>query len=153
MGRNLSEDEVLQINYITKRRANRYVAAAEREWLYPERYVSTDHWKKLGGGYLLMPEPRLITMGGEMFIGHEGGYSEAYNEYGHRPWQKGYKDEARDKRDGDALYRFQAEWAMTQGAKHTAFSSDFGGKGPREDSEEMIEHRRSILKKARRATK
>ena len=59
VGRKLSEDEVLQINYITKRRAFRYIAAAEREWLYPERRVSTDHWKKLGDGLLLMPEPRL----------------------------------------------------------------------------------------------
>ena len=55
IGRKLTEDEVLQINYITKRRANRYIAAAEREWLYPEQRVSTDHWKKLGDGYLLMP--------------------------------------------------------------------------------------------------
>jgi hypothetical protein len=49
-GRQLSEDEVLQINSITKRRAYRYIAAAEKEWLYPERHVSTDHWKKLGDG-------------------------------------------------------------------------------------------------------
>jgi hypothetical protein len=53
----LTEDEVLQINYVTKRRAYRYVAAAEQEWLYPEQHISTDYWKKLGGGYLFMPEP------------------------------------------------------------------------------------------------
>ncbi|PWT81140.1 MAG: hypothetical protein C5B58_10295 [Acidobacteria bacterium] len=76
-GRTLSEDEVLQINYITKRRAYRYIAAAEREWLYPERRVSTDHWKRLGGGYLLMPEPRLIAMGGEILIGYQGGGGDA----------------------------------------------------------------------------
>jgi hypothetical protein len=52
----MREDEVLQINYITKRRAYRYIAAAREEWLYPERFISSDHWKKLGGGYLLMPE-------------------------------------------------------------------------------------------------
>jgi hypothetical protein len=28
---------VLAINYIIKSRAHRYVAAAEREWLYPEQ--------------------------------------------------------------------------------------------------------------------
>jgi hypothetical protein len=55
-GRMMREDEVLQINYITKRRAYRYIAAAREEWLYPERFISSDHWKKLGGGYLLMPE-------------------------------------------------------------------------------------------------
>jgi hypothetical protein len=73
VGRQLSEDEVLQINLITKRRAYRYIAAANAEWLYPERHVSTDHWKKFGSGYLLMPEPRLIHMGGEIVIGYKGG--------------------------------------------------------------------------------
>jgi Protein of unknown function (DUF4238) len=67
--RMLTEDEVLQINYITKRRAYRYIAAAEQEWLYPEKHVSTDHWKKFGDGYLFMPEPRLMHMGGEVYMG------------------------------------------------------------------------------------
>jgi hypothetical protein len=38
----------MEINYITKKRAYRYVAAAEKEWLYPERYLPTTHWNKLG---------------------------------------------------------------------------------------------------------
>lgn len=73
IGRKLTEDEVLEINYITKRRANRYIAAAERDWLYPEKQLSSDHWKKFGNGYLLMPEPRLLVMGGEILIGYKGG--------------------------------------------------------------------------------
>lgn len=146
--RKLSEDEVLQINCITKRRAFRYIAAAEKEWLYPEQQVSTDHWKKLGGGYLLMPEPRLIHMGGEIFIGYKGGRSEAYSEYGHRPWQKGYKDEEREQRESDALHRFQAEWAKMHGAKFTARNEEFGGR-LHEDSPDMLEHRKGFLKKKR----
>src|ERR1700730_4408233 len=82
VGRKLTEDEVLQINYITKRRAFRYIAAAEREWLYPEKQVSADHWKKLGDGFLLMPEPRLIVMGGEMMIRYSSGHVDSYSEYG-----------------------------------------------------------------------
>lgn len=35
-GRQLREKEVLAINYILKKRAARYIAAAEKEWLYPE---------------------------------------------------------------------------------------------------------------------
>jgi uncharacterized protein YhjY with autotransporter beta-barrel domain len=150
-GRKLTEDEVLQINYITKRRAYRYIAAAEREWLYPEKRVSTDYWKKLGGGYLLMPEPRLIVMGGEVMVRYEGGQVEAFSEYGHKPWQRGYKDEERDKRDSEALYRFQAEWAMMHGPKHTAYNHDFGGDGPREDSEDMMDHHKAVLKRHRAA--
>jgi hypothetical protein len=150
-GRTLSEDEVLQINYITKRRAYRYIAAADEQWLYPERRVSTDHWKKLGDGYLFMPEPRLITMGGEIMIGYSNGRGEAFSEYGHKPWQKGYKDDERHRRESEALYRFQAEWAMKHGSKYTANNADFGEFRVREDSEEMMQHHRKLLKKYRKA--
>jgi hypothetical protein len=40
-GRQLEEIEVKQINYVTKRRALRYVAAAQEDWLYPDRKSST----------------------------------------------------------------------------------------------------------------
>ncbi len=102
--RMLTEDEVLQINYITKRRAYRHIAAAERDWLFPEKRVSTDHWKKLGDGYLLMPEPRLIHMGGEIFIGYDSGAKDAFGAYEHKPWLKGYKDEKREKRVGAMVF-------------------------------------------------
>jgi hypothetical protein len=145
-GRVLSEDEVLQINLITKRRAFRYIAAAEKEWLYPERRVSTDNWRKLGDGYLLMPEPRLIHMGGEIIVGYRGGGSDAFSEYGQKPWEKGYKDEDRSKRETEMLYRFQAEWAMKRGAQFTARNDEFSGRLV-EDSPEMMEEHRKILRK------
>ena len=148
--RYLSEDEVLQINYITKRRAHRYIAAAEQEWLYPEKRVSTDHWKKLGDGYLLMPEPRLVHMGGEIVIGYKGGGGDSFSEYGHRPWQEGYKDEKRERRESETLYRFQAEWAMKKGPKFTANNADFGGFRIREDSEKMTANHKALLKKHRK---
>ena len=151
IGRNLTEDEVLQINLITKRRAYRYIAAAERDWLYPENRVSTDHWKKFGDGYLLMPEPRLIVMGGEVMVRYKGGKVEAFSEYGHKPWQRGYKDEERDKRDSEALYRFQAEWAMAKGPNYTAWNNDFGRDGPRKDSEDMMNYYRERIKRHRQS--
>jgi hypothetical protein len=92
-GRELSEVEVNQINFIIKRRAQRYVAAAERDWLYPERAIPSTHWRKLDDRYLLMPAPRSLTLGGEIFIGYKGGHSEAFDEYGRRPWQGDYKSE------------------------------------------------------------
>jgi hypothetical protein len=73
--RSLGEQEILEINYITKKRALRYVAAAEKEWLYPERRLQNTHWSKFGHGYLLMPEPREIHMGGETYIGYKDGTS------------------------------------------------------------------------------
>ncbi|MDX0414788.1 hypothetical protein GHK39_03800 [Sinorhizobium medicae] len=46
------------------------------------------HWRKLGEGYLFMPEPRHIHMGGEIMIGYEGGRSDGFSEYGHKPWDR-----------------------------------------------------------------
>ena len=62
-----------------------------------------------------MPEPRQIYMGGEVYIGYEGGRSEAFSEYGHRPWQKGFKDEKRAAVELAALDRFKLEWSVMQG--------------------------------------
>lgn len=150
--RKLTEDEVLQINCITKRRAYRYVAAAEKDWLFPEKRVSTDHWKKLDDGYLLMPEPRRIHMGGEFVVGYKDGRSEGWNEYGQRPWQKGFKDQQRYERESNALERFKAEWAMKHGPKHTAICEHFGGGKIVEDSEDITKYYREVARKYRRAS-
>jgi hypothetical protein len=149
LGRTLTEDEVLQINLITKRRAYRYIAAAKEEWLYPERAVSTDHWKKFGGGYLLMPEPRLIHMGGEIIIGYRGGGGQSFSPYGHTRGQAGFKDEKRERRETKALNKFQAEWAMKHGPKYTAYNNAFGGR-LREDSAEMTAERKKVYEQSKR---
>ena len=136
----LSEEEVLQINYIMKLRAHRYIASTEREWLFPERKLKSTHWSKFGDGYLLMPDPREVTMGGKIFVGYEGGRSESWNEYGHRPWQRGYEDERRDARERQALRKFQAEFAALYGPEARGWSEQFGRKGPRRYSGDYHDH-------------
>jgi hypothetical protein len=138
--RSLSEEEVLQINYITKRRAYRYVAAAEREWLYPEKHLTSTNWAKLGNGLLLMPEPREIHMGGEILIGYKDGSHDAFSEYGHKPWQKGYKDEERARIEGRALERFKAEWSVAQGPAYRGTAYNFRREGPYVTPPEFHEH-------------
>jgi hypothetical protein len=64
----LSEQEIREINYIIKRRGYRYIAAGREEWLYPEERVKGP-WKSLGGGFLLMPDPRSLHPGAEIIIG------------------------------------------------------------------------------------
>ena len=115
VARNLSEQEVREINYVTKKRALRYIAAADKDWLYPEKHLSSTHWGNFGQGYLLMPEPRQIALGGETYIRYEDGRSEDFGEYGHRPRQKGFKDEKRAAVESAALRRFVAEWSVMQG--------------------------------------
>ena len=90
LSRSLSKQEVLEINYITKSRAFRYIAGAHKDWLYPENHLLSTHWRKFGGGYLFMPEPRGIHMGGQIYIGYKNGRSDAFSEYGHKPWQRGF---------------------------------------------------------------
>ncbi len=122
----LSEEEVLEINYIIKRRALRYIAAAEKNWLYPEQHLRSDHWRKLGDGYLLMPDPRHVHMGGTTFIGYESGRSESFGPYGHRPWEKAFEDTERDKLESRMLEKFKDEWAAMVGPEYRGINCHFG---------------------------
>jgi hypothetical protein len=81
-GRMLTDEEVNEINFIIKSRAYRYVAGAEKEWLYPENKFPNGRWDQLGDGYLLMPDPRSVSFGGEMVIGYKSGASDVFDEYG-----------------------------------------------------------------------
>lgn len=123
----LSEEEVVEINYITKKRARRFVASAKREWLYPENRMRSTNWRKLGDGYLLMPDPRHIHGGGEVIIGYKGGRSDAFGAYGHKPWQAGYKDERRDDREWKSMLRFKAEWSAMFGPHYRGVTDEFFG--------------------------
>lgn len=125
----LTEEEVLEINYITKRRALRYIAAKEEQWHYPERYLRSTHWRKLGDGYLFMPDPRHIHGGGAVTIGFEDGRHDWFSAYGHKPWQDGYKDKARDEREWVAMEKFKAVWAATYGPEFRGVTNRFALEG------------------------
>jgi hypothetical protein len=124
--RYLSEEEVLEINYITKKRAFRYIAAAEKEWLYPERYLRSTNWRKLGDGYLLMPDPRHIHGGGTIVVGYNDGSGASWDAYGHRPGQKAYEDKNRENREWRMMQKFKAEWAATYGPDYRGVLYDLG---------------------------
>lgn len=113
----LSEEEVRQINFIIKSRAYRYIAATKEDWLYPEKYVSKSDWYRYGNGYLLMPDPRAVVYGGQKIIGHSDGTTSAFDEYGRRPWQEGFKgfDKLGVEEDWHTLHRFQGEFARLFG--------------------------------------
>jgi hypothetical protein len=67
--RSLSEQEVREINYITKRRAFRYIAGAQKEWLFPEERLASTNWRKLGTGIFLCRSPAKSTWAGKSTLG------------------------------------------------------------------------------------
>lgn len=113
--RYLSEQEVREMNFIIKSRALRYVAAGKEDWLYPDKYISKSQWNVYGNGYLLMPDPRAIHLGGEIFWGNRDGSGGAMDEYGRRPWEKDYGKEGKTLEEADTLFRFQGEFARLFG--------------------------------------
>ena len=113
--RHLAEREVLEINFIIRSRARRYIAAAAEEWLYPERRVSKSDWARLGDGYLLMPDPRGVHMGGTLYMMDGGGQTFAADEYGRKPWEVGFQSAEENALESVALDRFKGEFARLHG--------------------------------------
>jgi hypothetical protein len=142
---------VNQINFIMKRRANRFVAAAQEEWLYPENQIPSTHWRKLDDRYLLMPDPRSLHLGGEILIGYNDGHSAAFDEYGRRPWHSGYSSDAERDEESRTLDAFKGEFARLFGRARRGASTEFGEAGRTEDNEEFHQYHLDQEKKHRPA--
>ena len=132
--RMLSEIEVNEINYIVKKRAYRYVAAAKKEWLYPEEVIPSREWDKLGNGYLLMPDPRSVTFSSEIIIGYDNKRADFFDEYGRKPWHKDYNDKQRHDKDWNTFLAFQGEFARVFGSKRRGRSFEHCRMDNEEDS-------------------
>ncbi len=78
--RMLTRDDVIAINHILKSRARRFIAAAEEDWLYPER-SGAHGWSSIGK-ILLPPEKELWHFGGEIIIGYKDGTSAYQDAFG-----------------------------------------------------------------------
>lgn len=87
-GRQIAEQDVQAINYIMKKRARRFVAAGEKEWLFPEKHFEKTMWNKLGDQFFLMPDPRKMQFTTEILMGFNGGGGFGVDEYGRRPTRK-----------------------------------------------------------------
>lgn len=78
--RYLTDDEVAEVNFVIKARADRYVAGSRREDLYPEKAVSKS-WGDLRATFL-PPADELYRFGGEMFASFENGDVHYQDEFG-----------------------------------------------------------------------
>ncbi|MFJ2282053.1 DUF4238 domain-containing protein [Pseudomonas sp. NPDC087803] len=82
--RELTVSQVLEVNYLIKVRAHRYIAGQSEEDLFPERSMKMTLWSKLG--HFLMPsKDKLHKFGGKTFVGYENGEIHFHDEFGRKP--------------------------------------------------------------------
>ena len=143
-GRLLSEQEVLAINYIIKSRADRYIAAAKKEWLFPENTLANKRWDKIGKSYLLMPDPRSMTFSSEIIIGYDDKRADFFDEYGRKPWHDDYNDKERSEYEWETFHAFQGEYARLFGPKRRGVSFQFGDLDKSEDSDDYHKYHLSL---------
>ncbi|TCK32463.1 uncharacterized protein DUF4238 [Paraburkholderia sp. BL8N3] len=77
--RRLSRDEVIAINHLLKSRAKRYIAGANKIWLYPEREFNGS-WAQIAK--VLRPKTDLWCFGGEIYVGYKDGTTGYWDEHG-----------------------------------------------------------------------
>jgi len=133
-GRKLSDIEVNEINFVVKMRSYRYIAAAKKDWLYPEKMIPTQYWNKLGNGYLFMPDPRSVSFSSEIVIGYKDKRADWFDAYGRKPWQSGYDDKKQHEEEWETFHAFQGEYARVFGPKRRGLSYEFGRLDNEEDS-------------------
>ena len=78
--RSLTRDEVISINSLLKSRSRRFLAAYQREWLFPEKSRSLA-WEDIGR-VLLPPSDGLWDFGGEIFVGYKDGSTSYRDPFG-----------------------------------------------------------------------
>jgi hypothetical protein len=118
-GRELEEDEVVRINYILKKRATRYIAAAEKEWLYPERHASTTNWAELDDDWFLLPHLWKVGFTSQIAMGGDG-WAWSMDEYGRHPGNPQYQDKGRHALDWVLHEASKREWAKKRIGKSAA---------------------------------
>ena len=83
--RELNGQQVLSINYILKNRASKYIAAANKDWLFPERYLKKLDWRSLDKIFI-SNSTKLFGVDREIFIGGKDGKLIAtQDEFGRKP--------------------------------------------------------------------
>lgn len=152
--RHLTEQEVREINFIIKNRAQRYIAASCEDWLYPEQYVSKSDWPSFGGGFLAMPDPRGVMYNAQTIVGFADGSSKFLDAFGRQRGQAGYSGD--NKTVGDdwlTFHRFQGEFAYLFGPRRRGRAFHMGRLDDEYDNEEFHKYHLSLLKKAKQVNR
>lgn len=149
-GRMLTDMEVNEINFIIKKRAYRYIAAAKKEWLYPEKNIPTQYWNRLGNGYLLMPDPRSVTFSSEVAIGYKNRSADFFDAYGRKPWQPDYGNKKESDIEWITFHAFQGEFARVFGPKRRGQSYEVGRLDKAEDDPDYHAYHLSLEREFKR---
>ncbi len=114
-GREISNDDVIAINYVIKVRAKRYIAAANKDWLYPEKQIKNRMWHKLGSKYFLMPDPRKVSFSTGIFMGGGSGGTLAQDEYGRIPNDEDEATTRQRDKEWKTFHAFRDAWDALYG--------------------------------------
>jgi len=126
-GRELTENEVLRVNFILKKRARRYIAAAEEEWLYPERHASERKWPMLDDDWFLYPNPYKVGFSRGIMVGYKNGSAFSMDEYGRTPSHPDFENKDQHDREWRTFHYAQKEWAKKRKGCSIAHVEKFGG--------------------------
>lgn len=80
--RELGDAEVIAINHVLKSRAKRFIAAGNRDWLWPEKALEGT-WQDIRQ-MLLPPKDELWSFGGETYVRYKDGSVDYQDAYGRK---------------------------------------------------------------------
>jgi hypothetical protein len=132
--RTMRDEEVASVNYIIKRRAHRYIAAVDPEWLYPEKLIGEPRWDRVGGPYFLMPDPRSVEFSTGTFVRYSSGHVEALDEYGRPPARLDDGLDPERRAEWNTFLAFQGEYARLFGPSRRGRTYTVGRLEPEQDS-------------------
>lgn len=113
--------------------------------------MSESDWSKFGQGYLLMPDPRAVSVGGTVMWGGGRRGPGALDDYGRPPGHPDFERESKSHDEAPTLYRFQGEFARLFGPNRRGRSLDLGERLHERDSDEMHAYYLSLEERYKRS--
>lgn len=150
INRKLNDIEVNKINYIIKNRAYNYIAAAKKDYLFPEDKIGRIHWKDFGETYFLMPDPRSLQFTSDMYIGHTNGRTEHFDEYGRESYGDTHQVEKDRGKEWRIFQAFIGEYSRLKGPRRYGVAFNFDRLDNEIDSDDMHDYHLSLEQKFRK---
>ncbi len=123
--RTLAPEQVLEVNYIIKARADRYIAGRSEEDLYPERHLKTTVWSRLGE-FLSPPKHKVVKQAGYAVMKFKDGSYHFQDQFGQRPRSKQeYEQEVKRAEEMEAhLRKVLTKYRAERGEPPPIFDDD-----------------------------